>query len=1157
MSDTFSRSLEACAHLHDFLTLYIDHRERGEVRELSWYLTRFPGDDAGLAREYLALSEAGESPTDALFAGRYEVIRELGRGGQGVVSLARDTLLDRFVALKTIQLLGHRLDRLRREAEIASSLDHPDICPIYEANFDHVPAYVAMRYVEGESLSRLIAARKEPRSQGVPDPGTLPLLPGTSDETQGILRMVERVARALHAAHERGVIHRDIKPGNLLITPAGDPVLVDFGLARQEETDALTLTFTGEALGTPAYMSPEQIVGQSDLGRTTDVYALGVTLYECLTLSQPFNGPSRSSVESSVLNRTPPRPSSLNRVLPREIDAVIAVALDRDPARRYATAELFADDLHRVQAREPILAAPPGAVRRSARWIQRNPRVAAALVLLSLLLGLSLSLFRTARQRGEERLVELLTREAAEQAASAPSYAYAVALEAYRRSPNTQATNDALLRTMMTYRGLVDLGGFRRYSVDWVGDTVVMGRGSDVVVFDPSSWTVRETIPLASGAERLRLSPDETRLLIGEESGRIVLWDLPGQREIMHRAPGAAAITLLLCRWETGQVLSGDIEGRLVRWSLEGDQPVTEIHVFSAPVSRKSFLSRDNDRLVTFAKFDALRVGLSNGFVHVWDTADGRLVQRLGEGDADLWCNAAALSPDGAWLASAHDDGSARVWNLEQGVCVATLRHPGKVLDVDFSPDGETLVTSCDPGDLAIASGDSAFGWSWKTAPDDPLFTLPQIGSRSTYAIAYSPAGDTIATASLHGDVILWDANTAEEIDRCQTGFGIDNVLWSGDSTSLLLLSASRRFYWALDHEAPRRLFGHQGPVLWATFSPDGARALTASADGFAKVWSIAETRCLITLAHDDVVRWAEFSPNGKAILTGCDDGSARLWRGAELVATITPPEGAVTHGRFLDGQRIVTAMDNGELCLWNSAGELLRRWRGHVGPIQQIRVEPRRAIVASAGSDGSTRVWSPALNERLMTVDEWDAGSAIAKRTRIFDLTFSADGDTLVTVGEDHAVRRISLVDGSVSQQSSSDFLGKVAFLSPDRLVASHKWNSTVSHWSEDAHHPLGWEAVHSSLITDLAVSPQGYVLTTSADGTALLQRLEGDALVPHLRFGGHDRHVTHGSFSPDGQLVITASLDGSVWIWPVRPEQSGLRPRELTELERARLGL
>ena len=276
------------------------------LRPLADYLVRFPGRDEEITREYALLegrSAAPAQPREKL--GPYQIVREIGRGGQGTVYLADDLSLGRPVALKVLEgFLGgntEAIERFRREAEITSKLDTPGICAVYAIGEDRGSLWIAMRYVDGEPLAKTIAARAAAAA-----PDRSPSGPRTRGEIASVLALFEQTARILHVAHENGVIHRDIKPGNVMVTKDGEPVVLDFGLAQDLGTEHPTLTATGSSVGTPAYMSPEQIATEHlRLDRRTDVYSLGVSLYESLTHERPFDAPTREGLYRAILTKDP------------------------------------------------------------------------------------------------------------------------------------------------------------------------------------------------------------------------------------------------------------------------------------------------------------------------------------------------------------------------------------------------------------------------------------------------------------------------------------------------------------------------------------------------------------------------------------------------------------------------------------------------------------------------------------------------------------------------------------------------------------------------------------------------------------------------------------------------------------------------------------
>ena len=327
--------------------------------------------------------------------GRYTLVRELGRGAQGVVYLAEDTELHRKVALKMLTGAAAHLkevrERFHREAELASKLEHPGICGIHEVGKVKETPYIAMQYVQGVTLSEMIEKGRGQR--GAKSSGARKQSDAASTLTgktalSDVLQLVEHAARALHAAHEIGLVHRDIKPGNIMITAEGRPVLLDFGLARDVEDHGNTLTETGQVMGTPAYMSAEQLLGKrEEIDAKSDVYSLGATLYECLTFQPPFVAESVDQLYHSILQGAPTNPKQLNPRIPQDLSTVLEVALERDRSRRYESALDLAEDLRRVRSFEPIQAKPAGVLTRAAKWAKRHPAKSvgiAAVVLFAL-----------------------------------------------------------------------------------------------------------------------------------------------------------------------------------------------------------------------------------------------------------------------------------------------------------------------------------------------------------------------------------------------------------------------------------------------------------------------------------------------------------------------------------------------------------------------------------------------------------------------------------------------------------------------------------------------------------------------------------------------------------------------------------------------------
>jgi TolB-like protein/Flp pilus assembly protein TadD len=322
-----------------------------------------PGLHGALSPNKKKKSEGARTFTDF---GDYELLEVIGRGGQGVVYRARQKSLNRTVALKVIGL-GHwateaHLKRFRREAEAAAQLEHPCIVPIYEVGEQEGSCYFSMKFVEGGQLDEVV--KREP----------MPLRPA--------VELIVKIAHTVHYAHEHGILHRDIKPGNILLDGKGEPHLTDFGLARLVETES-TVTRTLEVLGTPSYMAPEQAVGNNHAIRSvTDVYGLGAVLYQLLTGHPSFAGGTTYETIKLLLDTEPRQPRLWNPKIDRDLSTICLKCLEKDPSRRYSSALALAEDLERWLKHEPIVARRTGIFTRGSKWVRRNPSITAMAALL-------------------------------------------------------------------------------------------------------------------------------------------------------------------------------------------------------------------------------------------------------------------------------------------------------------------------------------------------------------------------------------------------------------------------------------------------------------------------------------------------------------------------------------------------------------------------------------------------------------------------------------------------------------------------------------------------------------------------------------------------------------------------------------------------------
>jgi len=390
------RAASANDQLEQVLAAYLRAVEAGPSPSRAEWLERYPAlaeelklfFDNQQAVEQL-VKQSGASSTPRWF-GDYELLRELGRGGMGVVYQARQASVGRFVALKMILAgkLASASDvvRFRLETEAAAQLDHPHIVPLYEVGERDEQQYFTMKLIEGGSLA-------EHRGQFRDNPAAAALL-------------VEKVAGAVHAAHQHGILHRDLKPANILLDHEGQPLVTDFGLAKRLG-NAEQLTESGAVVGTASYMAPEQTRGQTkDLTTAVDIHSLGVILYELLTGALPFRGATTQETLRLVQQHEPTPVRARNRRVDRDLEAICLKCLEKEPRRRYVTAHDLAEDLRRWRCREPVLARPVGTVGRLRRWCRKYPERAGLLLTLAILFAAALVTALSAARSRAARLEE-------------------------------------------------------------------------------------------------------------------------------------------------------------------------------------------------------------------------------------------------------------------------------------------------------------------------------------------------------------------------------------------------------------------------------------------------------------------------------------------------------------------------------------------------------------------------------------------------------------------------------------------------------------------------------------------------------------------------------------------------------------------------------
>ena len=1102
--------------VEDLLDLFLDARLRGSAADIESLIAAHPGLEAverDRLRRLAGLVGAERSAPAAISReriGPYRIVREIGRGGQGTVYLAEDSRFARRVALKVLPDRApdapddpdarRSAARLKREAEVVSRLDHPGICVVHEMGSDGGERYIAMRYVEGETLARKIAASTTDRR-----------------DVDRILNLVERCARALHVAHEAGVVHRDVKPGNIMVTPEGEPVILDFGLASDESHATSALTLSGGILGTPAYLSPEQISSSGPPDRRSDVYALGVTLYECLTHERPFQAPTREQLYRRILTESTPDARRLNPSVTGDLRTVLATAMEKDVDHRYQTALDLAEELRRVREREPILARPPGIATRGARWTQRNPVLATMIAGLFLALGAALYALDKARTANEEAVVRTLLEGSRGALASNPGLSLLLAIEAAERRPGL-ATNQMLLEAIgalqerRTFEARPELlQCLPSPDGRWLA---TVSRDGTVEVRDAEDWKLVATLSgHPGGLPTAAFSADGNVLAVAGGDGTCRIW--------------------ITSSWSASHVIR-EPSGSLMVWDLDA----TGRHLLSSPSP------------------------LDSGVVRHWDI-ERSTSQVIAETSADI--TQCAFDRDGRRVLLVTRSAGARVWRLDAEPPRFLLGVENTVVDQEiravFSPDGERVLVSFQQNGASL----------WEVESARRLIDLgPE--SHGVAPLAFSADGRRILVAHGARRGAVRDASSGEVV--CQLdGIGSSGRLafFRADGSSVLASSIgiNAGLWDAATGESLTEFLGHEDGTMGAYFSKSGQTVITSSWDGTVREWSLEPERERTTYrASGGEILRADFDPAGTPLAVTTSLGSLEridVDTGAVASSFPCPGPGAVGALAFSpDGRFVVTIEPRRDPPFAFGPVASVRdartgaRTSEFVHPadalVYDARFSPNGEFVVTAANDRKARIW----DARTGTLVQELVGHVGGVRSAAFD----PRGERIVTSSEtveDGTVRIWDAKSGSplLVLRAEADQPMDACFSPDGQWAAAGGWNGSVCLW-DTSRGRLLWRQVHSKHVRSVAFSPDGrWILTASEDpGAQLLERESGRSVLqlgPRMSF-----HVS--AFSADGRWIVAASqFDGAAYVWPADPLQRAreLSPRMLTAAECARYGL
>ncbi len=1022
--------------------------------------------------------------------GRFEVRRELGRGAFGVVFLAFDPLLRREVALKVPRadaLVSRELrERFLTEARAAAALDHPNLVPVYEAGEVGPLCYLTSAYVAGPTLDRWLKDQADP----LPSRATAALLTCLAD--------------ALQYAHSRGVVHRDLKPSNVLLEAPGEggdlvPRVTDFGLAKLVGAEGPAQTHSGQILGTPAYMAPEQAAGQAHVaGPAADVYALGAILYDCLTGRPPFQGDTVLDVLVQVRTSEPVAPRALRPGVPRDLETICLKCLHKEAHRRYASAGELAEDLRSFLAGRPIRARRAGAAERAWRWCRRNPVVAAlagslAALLLLATAGASLAALQLKEGRDDARNSLTRAREAEIEAREAEgratanlrsSYlqqaralrqsgrdgqrflALAALAEAARVRPGADLTDEAL-----ACLALPDLGNARR-----VGGTLPAECGA---CFDPamahyarsdgrgelSVRAVADDRELArlpgAGAPigLLRFSPDG-RLLAAR--GRIApagaagvkVWDWRRRRVVLEQRAGMSRPYPGSPRYGLGLDFSPDGRALAVggSWSVEGIKNVRLFDLATGAQTRAWAVPHLAVEVAFRPDGRQLAVACGEGRVEVRDAGSGEVVRALPLSNRGP-LHALAWSRDGRLLAGASKFRLVHVWDLAEGGQLDLEGHVSQAIGVTFGPG--RLLASHDLG------GETRL---WDAASGRQVLRAPGRG------LSFSADGRWLPYAQ-GAEVGVWEVAAARECRRLYAGSGHLGLDFSPDGKLLAVSGATVSLWGARDDGSaaatvpnaplPNPAVGLEGS---AVFGKDGSLFTT----GMEGLWRWPVRRGLVGPGEVTVgprEPW-ERRPLGQASL---DWGRRRL----AAVEYFAPPRGKVPRPLGIDPFFPIGALVRD---LVPGAGGA-RHLRQQVGGLVALSPGGGWAATATPGRKGVVGVWDVAAGK---LVRELPGGPARA--------AFSPDGRWLVVALEDeYRFYRTGSWEAAhkVQTRDMAGEAGALAFSADGLMLAvTHARDQVRLVEPVTGRHLLTLRAPDQRRISALRFSPDGSLLAVVTKG-------------------------------------------------------------------------
>jgi WD40 repeat protein/tRNA A-37 threonylcarbamoyl transferase component Bud32 len=1044
----------------------------------------------------------------------------LGQGGMSSVYLAYDTHLEREVAVKIIRedifgsaVIDDLRKRFEREAKALARLTHANIVPVIDyGEFEGIP-YLVMPYLPGGSLKTKLT--------------------GNPINWHDALTLLLPIAKALGYAHKQGILHRDVKPGNILFTASDDPMLGDFGIAKMLlNTEAVTLTGTGVSIGTPEYMSPEQGLGQK-IDSRSDLYSLGIVLYEMITGKRPFEADTPMAVIFKHVSAPLPSPSQFTPTLPKPVETVITKALEKNTKDRYKDMAEFATALQGLMGRDtPIPEVQPQPFRKNQDEV--------------------------ATVTAEVDYQEIVTEEPTPKSAAAEK---PLVEETLVDEPLAEVTvvDEPIAEVTVVDESLPDATIVEE---PFAQETIVDEKQFHVeektishprIQVAPSKrkipwWSVGIAIIvlfcvlLTFGVVLRRIANKENFPLLAKwKNATATVTSAISSPLLTHEEEASSTDQIYInqdnaiqvveqFRWGKGTIQDAAFSPDGLKLAIASS---LGIYLYDAQSLAEQLFLETNSKVTSLAfSPDGTHIlgGCHSGTAILWDLSDPSQPYTLAEGLS--WINSVAYSPDGNLLAVASRDGTIRIW---QAVDLA-IRY---ILSGNFD-QVNSIAFSSDSQRLAIGTNDPTVRMWEKAEQGQAISRLGDHQSSVTHVTYDSNSkaeNNLLASTSLDGTINIWQAGVKKISIDSQQG-EIYSAAFSPDNTYLISAAANgTAALWEVESgsfKCQEKI--DSSPVIKAIFSPDGNQVVFLLLNGKLEIWSFTrKSNTNLQLAKSGAIDGFNgqissiaFSPDSQYLAIGSTEAGFEIKRMEDNTRAFFSDgksEGVTCLKFMQDNQHLIIGSSSGEIRIVDiTSGARTRSFIANTYPITSLDVGKDDTIIASASQDGSVNIYYDETGKEKSTYKY--LGTAIK-------LAISPTAAYLV-IGYQTNLTVLNYLDKSFYSKwgESSDEIASLSISPDSSLIGIGAENGKINLWLLSENKLLRVLQGHSAEVSSIAFSPDSSLLASaSGDNTIKIWRVSDGKLLTTL--SGHTYAVTQVAFSPDGKLIASGSLDGTVRLW------------------------